>query len=345
MAKALSVLCRVRSIVRAFGICLAVLSASIANAEDSLQDAKLEKHAWRSITYPPLPILNSEKQFRATLSPERDDLKYLELSLTCWSLGQNAPESPMKAPLAIRVHRNEQTDDGTDMVWLGGSGFSAGPGITHMLTWKQEWGRNDLAEAWIELKLSDRTYWLEVPYGFMRDPREPLPPSEPHSGRPKLATAMKELGDLDRLVAWDEVEYRMGEVPGKGPGIDPSSPRILIAWQSNPFDAQCRLQLHGNADLQVPKMATHVEHLGKTLLVGACMEIRYDQHLLSRFDTFKFNRGAAEGRGWGKLVGTVEGKEYSATIPSSLYLYVHGVAEPGHKQMIKAPIPGGYPLP
>jgi hypothetical protein len=51
-----------------------------------------------------------------------------------------------------------------------------------------------MEEAWVELVLSGQTYWIELPYGFTRNPADPLP-SDARRGKPVFPPTMKTLGE------------------------------------------------------------------------------------------------------------------------------------------------------
>src|ERR1019366_1093804 len=73
------------------------------------------------------------------------------------------------------------------------------------------WGTNALEESWIKVSMGAEHYWLEIPYGFDRNPKDPLPPSVPE-GRPKFAAAMKDLTSHDHVLHWQSVKYNLGEI-------------------------------------------------------------------------------------------------------------------------------------
>jgi len=77
------------------------------------------------------------------------------------------------------------------------------------------WGTNALEECWIEVSMGPERYWLEIPYGFDRNPADPLPPSIP-GGPPKFASAMKSLTEHDHVLRWQNVHYDLGEIQMAG---------------------------------------------------------------------------------------------------------------------------------
>ncbi len=71
---------------------------------------------------------------------------------------------------------------------------------------KFPWGRNRYDEGWIELRLPKRRLWVQIPYGFTRDPSEKWPEAEQGRESPKLAAAMTKLPAADTFVPWHSVD-------------------------------------------------------------------------------------------------------------------------------------------
>ena len=87
------------------------------------------------------------------------------------------------------------------------SGEELVPGV---ITWFP-WGSNTLEEAWIEVTIGSERYWLEIPYGFDRNPADPPPPSIP-TGPPIFIPPMKLLTGHDHVVRWQSVHYDLGQI-------------------------------------------------------------------------------------------------------------------------------------
>ena len=54
--------------------------------------------------------------------------------------------------------------------------------MTYSLHYVFPWQRNRFDEAWIELALPHDKFWIEIPYGFTRNPSDPLAESEADRG-------------------------------------------------------------------------------------------------------------------------------------------------------------------
>lgn len=191
----------------------------------------------------------------------------------------------------------------------------------HHLMYNFPWGQNKLEEAWLELRLKGRTYWIEIPYGFTRDPAAPLARAEPDAGLPALAPAMKNVSADDRLVAWTKIVY----------DLDP----IQNDWRlhvelANPFDARCKALLYwegGQWDLHAPRTSAKIVEDGGGVVAASQVGARFVGS--AREDAFDFCRyHGSKGRDWGTLTITVDGKSTDAVIPSSLFKCTHGEAHP-----------------
>jgi hypothetical protein len=182
-----------------------------------------------------------------------------------------------------------------------------------------------LEEAWIECRLPGQTYWVEVPYGFTRNPADALAPVRSLAGRPALAPAMMPMRAGDEILPWDYVEYDLGEIQNQ--------------WRaevhvSNPFDAAAEVILyrHDTAigksmylwDLHTPQTRIEIDDpLTRRLHPGpwkfASMKTDCVEATLSAFIGIREATTVA-----GDRVLTVEDRSYSFTLPSSLFRYTHG---------------------
>ena len=213
-----------------------------------------------------------------------------------------------------------------------------GGGVTVDRIFNFPWGPNKLDEAWFEFRIDNRTYWIEVPYGFSRDPAAPLAPAEPNAGPPALAPAMKKIAPEDRIVPWTKIDYDLGPIQNGW--------RLSFAI-SNPFDTQCMVTLyseewlHGGKQwkLDKPKTTAQIIEDGGGVVRAKQIGARLAEDNLRRVDEYSFFRWPTEGRDWGTLTITVDGKPKTAVIPSSLFKYVHGIAEPFHAQRIRVKPP------
>ncbi len=240
----------------------------------------------------------------------------------------------------VRMHLPDGTVVAAARDPLAGVQIYGGPGPRPTDHWTGgalfPWQRNALDEAWIEVDLGARgRYWLEVPYGFVRDPAASLPTARDPRIRAQLARAMSRLTDRDHLVPFRHVVYQVGAIQN--------------GWQlsvllSNPFDAHAELQLYRDDsrvgrssflwDLDTPTTSAEMlEHSGGTLSSLVMMR-RLDEAGMQRSDHFHFNRGGPCTRGWGSFRATVDGRAVTFRIPSSLYGYTHGTADPYHARRV-----------
>jgi hypothetical protein len=206
----------------------------------------------------------------------------------------------------------------------GGVGVGDSRGVNYNFIYSFPWGRNALEGGWLEVTMSDRTYWLEVPYGFTRNPAEPIPVGGQEDGKPSLAPAMKKLGINDRVIHWSYVRYPLG--------------RIQNGWQldlqlSNPVDARAEVILYredskvGKSmflwDLHSPRTTFAIQRSGR-ILESTCMGIRLHEDGMRRSDSFWVNRDPIDSRCWGTAIIKVDNQTYQCVVPSSLFAYQHG---------------------
>lgn len=186
------------------------------------------------------------------------------------------------------------------------------------------WGSNTLEESWIEVTIAPERYWVEIPYGFDRDPANPLALANTN-GPPRFPPEMNSLTEHDHVVRWAKVFYDLGHAP------DGSELKLI---QSNPFDAQSEVDLYNfphSVNVYSPFTRAYLLENDDTVVTGRCVNIHLDDNYLRRTDTFDFiTRGEESPRCWGKIKITVNGQSYYASVPSSLYRYCHGHAfKPG----------------
>ena len=182
------------------------------------------------------------------------------------------------------------------------------------------WGTNTLQESWIEVSIPPERYWLEIPYGFDRNPADP-PPLSIAGGPPKFVPAMKSMTEHDHVVHWEGVHYDLGRT------LDGC---VLSLIQSNPFDGKSVVDLysdHGARTVYSPHTEVRLIEADGTVINGRCVNLHLDDNHLRRTDTFDiFHRDADELRCWGQIEIKVDDQAYRVTVPSSLYKYVHGRA-------------------
>jgi len=179
------------------------------------------------------------------------------------------------------------------------------------------WGSNVLEGSWIEVTIAPERYWVEIPYGFDRNPAESLAPSNTN-GPPQFVPAMKSLTEHDHVVRWENVHYDLGRAQDGG--------EVLLV-QSNPFDAVSCVGLYNFSSVYSPHTGVRLLDVDGTVITGQCVNIEIGNSYARRTDTFDiFDRGADDLRCWGQIEVSVDGKTYRIVVPSCLYKYIHGHA-------------------
>ncbi len=212
---------------------------------------------------------------------------------------------------------------------FGGSRMQEQPRTSWMRQAPFTWTTNTLDEAWVSLDLGeDGRYWLEIPYGCARDPDAPLPESDRRT-LPRYAPAMSELSARDHVVPFRHVRYDMGQIENGW---------RLAVLASNPFDAHVELELYRDdggvgqsaylwAMDEPGTSATFVAH-GHGRLESMRMMTLLHEDGLRRSDHFHFFHRPSGRRSWGTLEVSVAGVVHALRVPSSLFLYTHGTADP-----------------
>jgi hypothetical protein len=302
------------------------------------QDKKAPRHNWHHIAYPSLPN-PSDGSRSPGLVLQNDKDAGLQLVVSYYvptTKDQHQKELPSAEKITVRLYSADgkitpaQADELSGLV-----GFGNARGATYSYIFRLPWKQNVLEEAWIELSLPDQVYWLELPYGFTRNPADPLDQVEARHGRPAFPASMKR-GKKDRLVPWLHVHYDLGRIQNNWG---------LSVNLANPFDAEAEIILYRDDsevgksmylwELHSPRTAMAIKQLGGGKLQGKGMSIRLHEDGLRRSDTFKFDRNAGEDeRCWGTATIKVDAKSYECVVPTSLFTYVHGHAAPYDKAQV-----------
>lgn len=316
--------------------CCMVLS-TVASAPATSQAAKASTHDWKYIAYPSLPTLLDDPPMWG-LRIENRQKDGLALVLSCsvpMGEGGRLRELPPAQKTGVRLHLPDGEIIEPDPDKRTGAELGRGRAETKIYIYRFRWARNVMEEAWIELHLSGQVYWVEVPYGFTRDPADPTLPLGIGRGPPSVAPAMDGLGPRDRIVPWQHVRYDLGRVQNNW---------RLSLNVANPFDAQAEVVIYRDDieigksmylwDLHSPRTAIEIEQDGK-VLSSRGMSIRLHEDGLRRSDTFKFNRNpGSHSRDWGTVRIRVDDTNYECIVPSSLFKYVHGIADPYSRALV-----------
>lgn len=319
------------STLRIFTVSLAI--AVWASASPAQQADKPEpRHNWTSITYPSIPSRESQKNAPPSILLNNDGIA---LGFHMVFSAKDANELPSDEAIVVRLHRPNgqiiEPKPSEPRGKIGAGNFALGF-MSYPYTYLFPWQENSLEEAWIECRLPGQTYWVEIPYGFTRNPADPLKSTDAPAGSPTLAPAMKNLGDNDQILPWVYVTYDLGEIQNR--------------WRAsvqvgNPFDTEAEIILYRDDsavgrsaflwDIHSPKTSIQI-----TGLTAMTMGIRLHDDGMRRSDSFKFNRNpSGQQRNWGTATVKVEDRSYQFTVPSSLFKYVHGIV----REYPKTPIP------
>lgn len=289
---------------------------------------KLHQHQWEYIMYPHINLPRPHPTYASFLLAYRKEEPGLKFQIT---LGTDESNLPKKSEMTVCLHRS-----GREKITLenpGAGAIGSGLGMSYHYLYHFPWGKNLLEEAWIEVRFPEKTYWLEIPYGFTRNPADPLAPDAPQQGVPVLVPAMKELGSKDQILPWLFIQYDLGEIQNKW---------RLSVKQANRLHGETELILYredqrvGKSiyvwELCSPQTTVKIVRPNGSIIGSTCMSVRRLEDGFRRSDTFKLSGDAAEGRDWGLMIITVDEKSYELTMPSSLFRYTHGLAEPNHNR-------------
>jgi hypothetical protein len=272
---------------------------------------------WRHIYYPEVPILSARGEKLSVLvgSDSQSERSKLRFDVLWNGLGgERPPDTIMNASQTrVRLHLRDGTVVGPSNRPEGAlAGISMAGETSYSRTSVFPWGPNQLDEAWFELTVDDRVYWMEIPYGFTRDPAAPLAPAEPKSGAPALLPAMKKRRSQDRIIAWKKIDFDLGLIQQGWrlhfERVNSEEPRwIVIVYREDGPWRMSETSIH-------PKITED----GDGVLYAKSIETRVTDPF--RFVTeFTIASSTAEGRTWGTLEISVDGNKKYAVIPSSLF--------------------------
>jgi hypothetical protein len=302
---------------------------------------------WQRIRYPPVTIPGTAREQLTFLvssgghkTGPQEEPSHLRLDVM-WTGRDNVPRPGAIAganTVTVKLH----TAEGRVLTpppspdWPG---VSMGGSTTWSLVTTFPWSRNALDEAWFEVRAGGQTWWIEVPYGFARNPEDGEIPDRTRDV-PHFPPAMQRLGATDLLVPWLAVEYEIGRIHNGA---------ILSVKLSNPFDARASVNLYreppmtvgpdtSRQNLDTPRVAVGLE-AGRRPLIGRELARRLSDDRHTRTDDFTFDRtvGLLTGRSFGTITISIDGQRYDVRVPSSLFVYVHGRTDPENKQwMVEA---------
>ncbi len=327
------------SLIRvATAVALACALTPIAIAEQAPPPISI----WQRIRYPPvaIPGIPSEHlTFSVSSGGHRSgseaEPSHLRLDIY-WSARDGVqPPNPIASRQDVMVKFH--TADSKVLTpppqpdWLG---IGMGGWTTWSLINILPWSRNALDEAWFEVRLAAQTWWIELPYGFARNPEDPEIPDRERDV-PRFLPTMEPLGASDILVPWLDVEYEIGRAQNGA---------VLSLNLSNPFDARASVVSYREPPTQVgpdasrqnldaPRVSVTLGAGGRNL-AGHDLARRLSDDRHTRTDEFTFDRTSriAVGRMFGTITVAIDDQRYSVRVPSSLFMYIHGRTDPENKR-------------
>jgi hypothetical protein len=243
---------------------------------------------------------------------------------------------PPREKTLVRLHTTDgkvtdsKSSDGGEIVDLGM--------VEYSYHYSFSWRRNLLEEAWIEVRLPGQTYWVEVPYGFTRDPAAPLSPIEARRGPPKYPPTMKP-GKTDWLVPWLEASYDLGKIQNGWSAYLNVTNSYFPAFEVLLYREDFGNERNGHLwNLESPRTEMKIKLSKESALESKRMGIRLHDDGIRRTDSFKLDKAyTGTERRWGTVVVKVDGKGYECVLPSSLFWEQHGAT--AHGERYKAFVP------
>jgi hypothetical protein len=294
---------------------------------------------WSCIEYAAVPIPGTDMQMRFTLRPNgfRDGrhharliAQHLGISVLWTAAPDVEPPPALERPqdFVVRLHRPGAAPiaarpPGHD-TWGGGGNLG---GVTYQRHYAFPWSPGSYDEGWIEFRMREHVYWLEVPYGFLGYAAEPASPADAQRGKPVLPQAMRQLPADARLVPWLHVEYEWGEIQ--------NSWHLSVKLVNHGYPA-AELELYnesGGWSFDAPRTAVAIKRTRRHDLSGGVIA-HYRADSMRRADVFGIGWDSTAGREHGLVTINVEDATFAFPVPSSLYKRGHGAAEPHHPQRI-----------
>ncbi len=267
----------------------------------------------RDITRPRIVVENRKKEgmvllFQYFLPPEADQE----------TNGTSRPE-----PVAAEFYVNENKPVILKGTLESGPYEGSGPGprgreqqTDH--TFFIPWGANALDDAWVRLRLKDRDFWVELPFGFTRNPADPAPPAGESKEGPGCPVAKNtSAGENDLVIPWEYVTYQLDGFP--------ASQRVYVNM-ANPSDAQTELQMSGfGSDIREPRCGITFEFVPDYRNEGRCISLAFSRGIEPWiYQMFSFPPGFTEGRAWIPVRIQTGPARHALTVPSSLTYSGHG---------------------
>ena len=209
------------------------------------------RHEWGCILCPDVAApWEREDEVSFVVDSERDNLpsreRRLSFAVLKWGLCADplAKRLPKPKRLRVRLHLPDGSivspvPEPTRAKARGWDCVRVSRHSTWSLSYEFPWQAEPLPGGWVEFDAPGGTYWVEVPYGFLADPTQPIRPAAAAADKPRLAPAMANLGRRERIVPWLWVEYDLGVTEEKWP---------IPLRHANPFEASCEVELYKGGD-------------------------------------------------------------------------------------------------
>ncbi len=327
--------------VSAPGVAVSPMPSVRSRPQESPESNFFRQVRWKRIAYPDVPIADApDKKMSFSVSSGRhdganDEPEHLRFDLIWYGDIDGPPPQMLSHPeeIIVRLHLGEglmaAEPAAKSTAW---DATSRGHVATFSRTYFLPWSRNSFDEAWIECRLPSQTYWIEIPYGFTRNPKDPWPATEEQRGDPVFPENMRALPENDRIVPWLHVDYDLGEIQNRwrlsakvASSFDPAvevvlyhEPGVEPPWRSDTPQTSVEIKRTGARDLSGPRGAFYLNGL------------------LERNDVFRLGHDDSPGnsRGIGWVAIHVDENSYTFAVPSSLFKPGHGTADPTNKHRV-----------
>jgi hypothetical protein len=202
------------------------------------------------------------------------------------------------------------------------------PGILRRMNAWSQWLRYPLlgllfehpvvADAWVVLRFKEHNFWVELPYGFTRNPDDPPINLKQDRTDPVFPAKAKGLGPNDLMIPWEYVSYQVVAFDKN------ESVRVNL---SNHFDACAELELYGfPGDVREPRASLgFIDGFGRES-PGRCISLSLDRDSIRR-QMFHYGRSGCDNREWGTVHLSIGEVKRTFTVPSSVFKYVQGHAD------------------
>ncbi len=301
---------------------------------------------WQRVTFAPIAIPGTDQFLDVNVSQEvivgtgnnrsyqliaaggNAGPSFLRVDLS-WSAidDEGCRPKPKPAPIAdgkeihIALHRGAEVERSESPgSWIG---LGNACGTTWAITQHFPAKKSGLDQAWIEIQAAGKTWWVELPYGLARIPLDPGI-DEVTRRDPAFPASLKAAStDQYVFVPWAAVRY-----PLDGGGV---------LEMVDACDGVARVTLSDTPrwPIDSPPIAVEIHRADGNTFKGR----EISRSIRPRQSVFDFmSRPAVESpRSWDEVRIDVDGKRTVVTIPSSLYLLGHRLANWGDRRRIPVP--------